>query len=182
MVKLSPRQQLFADEYLVDLNGKQAAIRAGYSPKTAEVQASRLLTVVKVRTYIDKKMAERSRRTGVNADRVVIELARIAFANPTNIVDTDTAEVDNNNDDDTAAIQSIKVKRSFSKDGESVEREIRFNDKTRSLELLGKHLGMFTDNVNVTGSVEQKQVLDVSKLTDKQLRELLHEASEVDEE
>lgn len=53
---LTQRQQMFVDEYLVDLNGKQAAIRAGYSPKTAEVQASRLLTVVKVPAHIDKAM------------------------------------------------------------------------------------------------------------------------------
>lgn len=154
MAKLTPKQQLFVEEYLIDLNGKQAAIRAGYSPKTAEVQASQLLSKLKVRAAIDKALAERSKRTGVNADRVVRELARIAFANPTKIVDTATAELIDDDEDETAAIQSIKVKRFTNKDGDtSIEREIRFNDKTRSLELLGKHLGMFTDKVEVTGNM-----------------------------
>lgn len=75
MAKLSPKQQLFADEYLIDLNATQAAIRAGYSPKTADVKGSQLLGIVKVRTYIEQKMAERSRRTGINQDRVLQELA-----------------------------------------------------------------------------------------------------------
>ena len=108
MAKLSPKQQLFADEYLIDLNATQAAIRAGYSPKTADVKGSQLLRIVKVRTYIEQKMAERSRRTGINQDRVLQELAKIAFIKATDLIDPKDASVlENASDDDLAVIQSI---------------------------------------------------------------------------
>jgi phage terminase small subunit len=69
--KLQAKQQLFVDEYLKDLNGKQAAIRAGYSPKTAEVQASRLLSVAKVREAVQAAMDKRSERTAITQDYVL---------------------------------------------------------------------------------------------------------------
>ena len=69
-VKLSPKQQRFADEYLIDLNATQAAIRAGYSPKSAEQQGSRLLRNAKVRAYIDERMAEHSRNEQASTKNV----------------------------------------------------------------------------------------------------------------
>ena len=77
--KLTEKQQRFVEEYLIDLNATQAAIRAGYSAKTADQQGSRMLANVKVQQAISVAMAERSKRTGINQDRVVLELARIAF-------------------------------------------------------------------------------------------------------
>ena len=71
---MNKKQQTFADEYLLDLNGKQAAIRAGYSPKTAESQASRLLTNAKVAEYIAKAQQERSKRLQIDADWIVEKL------------------------------------------------------------------------------------------------------------
>ena len=79
---LTPKQTQFLAEYLIDLNGRQAAIRAGYTPKTAEVQASRLLRNAKVRVALEDAMQARSKRTEVSADRVIGELAKIAFSNP----------------------------------------------------------------------------------------------------
>src|SRR5271167_3160732 len=76
---LTPKQARFVEEYIVDLNGKQAAIRAGYSPRTAEVQSSRLLRNAKVDATAREAMQARSRRTGITADRVVLELAKLAF-------------------------------------------------------------------------------------------------------
>jgi Terminase small subunit len=77
---LGLRQEHFVEEYLVDLNATQAALRAGYSPKTAEAQGSRLLSHVKVQRAITARMAERSKRTEVAADRALLEIARIAFS------------------------------------------------------------------------------------------------------
>ena len=76
MAKLTAKQKRFCDEYLIDLNATQAAIRAGYSPKTACEQASRLLANVKVQDEIAIEMAERSKRTGINQDRVLMEIAK----------------------------------------------------------------------------------------------------------
>ena len=151
---LSAKQERFIEEYLVDLNATQAATRAGYSVRTANEQGSRLLSNVSVRARIDAALAERSRRTGINQDRVLRELARLAFVNAPDLINvTDATLLEDASPDDTAAIASVKVKRRPTEDGDEVEREIRLADKLKALELLGKHLGMFTDRlaVDVTG-------------------------------
>jgi len=79
---LSPRIQRFVDEYLIDLNGTQAAKRAGYSAHTAPEQASRLLTNVKVQAAIAVARKAQQERTGITADKVLREIALIAFADP----------------------------------------------------------------------------------------------------
>lgn len=153
---LTAKQQFFADEYLIDLNATQAAIRAGYSAKTATEQGSRLLSNVKVRAYIDGLMAEHSRRTGVNQERIIRELARIAFLDPTQLVNMDSAELlEDAEADDRAAIASVKVK-TMSGETEMIEREVRFADKIKALELLGKRFGMWVDRqqVDVQGAVQ----------------------------
>jgi phage terminase small subunit len=154
---LTEKQKRFADEWLIDMNGTAAAIRAGYSPKSAEVTASKLLRNSKVRAYIDQRMAEHSRRTGVTQERIIRELARIAFLDPTQLVNMENAELlDDASADDRAAIASVKVKTIPTQDGEGVEREIRFADKIKALELLGKRFGMWIDKqqVDVQGAVQ----------------------------
>lgn len=151
---LSPKQERFTEEYLIDLNATQAAIRAGYSVRTANEQGSRLLSNVSVRARIDETLAERSRRTGINQDRVIRELARLAFVNAPDVINMDEAMIRADaSPDDTAAIASVKVKRIPGEAGDGVEREIRLADKLKALELLGKHLGMFSDRlaVDITG-------------------------------
>ena len=155
---MTKKQKLFVEEYLIDLNATQAAIRAGYSPETARSIGQENLTKPDIRAEISKAMAERSRRTGINADRVLLELARIAFVNATDVIDPKTATVRKDaTEDDTAAIQSVKVK-TFGEDG--LEREIKMADKLKALELIGKHLGMFKERVVVSGMEEEKTKLD----------------------
>lgn len=77
MTELNKKQKLFVQEYLVDLNGKQAAIRAGYSPKTAEVQASRLLSLAKVAEVVSKAQAKRAERTEITADYVLQQSVKL---------------------------------------------------------------------------------------------------------
>jgi phage terminase small subunit len=153
--KLTKKQKRFCDEYLIDLNATQAAIRAGYSNDTANEIGSQNLAKLSVRTYIDKALAERSKRTGINADRVIQELAKIALVNPTDLINAADATIKGGaSRDDTAAILSVKVKVIPTQDGDIVEREVKMNDKIKALELLGKHLGMFKDNLNITGDLE----------------------------
>lgn len=150
MAKLNEKQQRFVDEYLIDLNATQAAIRTGYSAKTADVQGSRLLANVKVQQAISVAMAERSKRTGVNQDRVVLELAKMAFVKMTDIVDSNGRIKSDASDDDLSCIESVKYKSSDTDTGSSVEREVKIASKIKSLELLGKHLGMWNDKLDVT--------------------------------
>lgn len=159
---LTKKQKLFVEEYLIDLNATQAAIRAGYSPDSAADIGSENLRKPDIRARIDKAMAERSRRTGINQDRILMELAKIALVNPEKVVNFDEATIrEDAQPEDLAAVASVKVKRFPTKDGEGVEREIKFYDKTKALDLAGRHLGMFKDKVEVSGTLEtEKTKLD----------------------
>lgn len=158
---MTKKQKRFVDEYLIDLNITQAAIRAGYSPKTAYSIGSENLKKPEIRACIEKAMAERSKRTGINQDRIIMELAKIGLLNPKDLVDFDEATVkEEAAEEDLAAIASVRVKRFPTKDGEGIEREIKMHDKIKALELLGRHFGMFKDKVEVSGLEEEKKKLD----------------------
>lgn len=149
---MTKKQKLFVEEYLLDLNATQAAIRAGYSPETAGAIGAENLKKPQIQNAIARAMAERSRRTGVNAERVVQELAKIAFANAGDLIDAQDATVrDGASREDLAAIQSIKVKDMGDM---GIEREVRLADKLKALELLGRHLGMFSDRLRVDGRLD----------------------------
>ena len=169
---MTQKQKRFIEEYLIDLNATQAAIRAGYSPDSAADIGSENLRKPDIRMHIDKKMAERSKRTGVNADRVVMELAKLAFVNAADVINTEDATLrEDALVEDTAAIQSVKVKVIPTQNGEGIEREIKMADKIKALELLGKHLGMFKDKVDV--SIEKSEKLEeiISQIGGKGLEE-----------
>jgi phage terminase small subunit len=157
---LTAKQERFVQEYLIDLNATQAAIRAGYSAATAEPAASRLLRNVKVSEAIAAAQAERSERTKVKADDVLRELARIGFSDVMmhyaldddgRVVLTEAAP-----QGASAAVASMKRKvRTFTReDGSqevSVESEFKVWDKNTALLNIGRHLGMFTDRQEITG-------------------------------
>lgn len=159
---MTSKQKRFVEEYLIDLCATQAAIRAGYSPETAGSIGSENLHKPEIRARIDAAMAELSRRTGANQERIVRELAKVAFVNAADVVDFENAKLlPNASADDTAAIASVKVKQIPTDAGMGVEREIRMADKLKALELLGKHLGMFTDNVHLTGDMGVQIIDDI---------------------
>lgn len=166
---LTAKQKLFVEEYLIDLNATQAAIRAGYSPKNADKIGSELLGKTRVSEAVKIAMAERSRRTGINQDRILMELAKIAFVNPARVINFDEATIrEDALQEDLAAVASVKVKRFPTKDGEGIEREVKFHDKNKALDLAGRHLGMFKDKLEVSSVLESEK----SKLDDliKQMR------------
>ena len=113
-MSLTPKQARFVEEYLVDLNATQAAIRAGYSPKTAYSQGERLLKNVEVHRAIQEAQEARSERTGVTQDEV---------------------------------IQGLKKEATLEGDGSS------HSARVAAWAHLGKHLGIFTDNLNLGGTV-----------------------------
>lgn len=154
MAKLTPKQEMFIQEYLIDLNATQAAIRAGYSPRSANEIATENMAKPSIRARIDEALAQRSRRLGINQDRIINELAKIAFINPADVINFNNATVKEDAEkDNTAAILSVRVKTSTTDTGTSTEREVRINDKVKALELLGKHLGMFTEKIEHSGSM-----------------------------
>ena len=141
--RITDRERRFADEYLIDFDCKHAAMRAGYSESTARNAAAWIKAdnpeKPKLRELIDRKMADLSRRTGITAERVLQELANVAFVNFDDVVDSDGEILKGAQRADLAAVAGYKVKTGEEFD----EREIKFHDKLRALELIGKHLGMF---------------------------------------
>ena len=113
--KLTPKQKKFIDEYLIDLNATQAAIRAGYSPKTAGAIGKENLQKPQITEGLQKARERQQARTEVTADLVLKELLEIA---------TDAAD-------------------------DGIGSRLRYTNKLKALELLGKHLGMFTEKVKV---------------------------------
>lgn len=149
MAKLTAKQKRFVEEYLIDLNATQAAIRSGYKVDNAQQMGSENLSKPVIAEAIGKAMAERSKRTGISQDRVIQELAKIAFVNITDIVNDDGSIKYNASNEDLACIESIKVKTSESSAGSMEEREVKVASKVKTLELLGKHLGMWNDKLDV---------------------------------
>lgn len=166
MAKLSRKQQRFVDEYLIDLNATQAAIRAGYKQSEyTDTNANKILENTRVKEAINKAMAERSKRTGINQDRVLQEIAKMAFVNISDVIDLNNATIKPEAaKEDLACIQSIKIKPTEF----GVEREIKFYDKKGSLELCGKHLGMFKDKMEIEADMELNINIDYGEAKDKE--------------
>jgi phage terminase small subunit len=155
---LSPKQALFCREYLVDLNATQAAERAGYSAATARAQGARLLTKVDIAAEVERLGAEREKRTEITADVVLRELLAIARVDIAEAF-TDAGTLRPIHEMPEAvrrAIAGIDVYEEYTGRGEEREnigqtKKVRFSDKIRALELLGKHLRLFVDSVELTG-------------------------------
>lgn len=146
---LPPKRRRFVEEYLKDLNGTQAAIRAGYSERTANEQAAALLANPSVKAVVQALMAERSKRTEVDVDRVVQELAVAAFFDPAELVGYRVTRPG------CIACLPEHVRRcivgwGWDKLGNFV---LKFANKTTSQDLLGRHLGMFTNKLELSGNL-----------------------------
>lgn len=156
---LTPKQAKFVEEYLIDLNATQAAIRAGYRAKNADKVGSILLGKTRVTEAIQRAMDKRSHRTGITADRVLQELALIGYSN---VMDYRVDETNNlvlAADVSPAAMRAVSsVKRKTrvipQRDGPPIiehELEFRLWDKNTALTNLGKHLRLFIDRIELLG-------------------------------
>jgi phage terminase small subunit len=170
---MTPKQQRFVDEYLVDLNATQAAIRAGYSAKTAYSIGEENLRKPEIAEALEKAMDERSARTKITADQVLTELAKIGFSDirkavkwfsQANVAAVDDCEgeiedgslrfavanqvelvsSDEIDDDTAAAISEVSM---TDKGG----LKVKLHDKRAALVDLGRHLKLFTDKVEASG-------------------------------
>lgn len=145
MPKLTQKQKRFVDEYLVDLNATQAAIRAGYSEKTAYSIGQRILKNVEIQAAIERSQKEREKRTEITQDRVLQELTKIGFANITDFVEIKEGYV---NVKDTSEIPEDKVGAISSIEAGNFGIKLKLNNKLDALEKIGRHLGMFKDNLD----------------------------------
>ncbi|MBD1373762.1 terminase small subunit [Hazenella sp. IB182357] len=166
MTKLTPKQKTFVNEYIVDLNATKAAIRAGYSEKSARFSGHENLTKPNIQAAIQKALDKREARTEVTADMVLKQWAKIAFADIKDVVtwehedvmikrDKKTGEpvmenlltIDLKPSDEVDGTILSEVSETIMKDGRKVT--VKMNDRMRALEMLGRHLGMFNDKMNL---------------------------------
>lgn len=170
---LNPKQERFVAEYLVDLNATQAAIRAGYSAKTAKEQGARLLTNVHIQAAVQKRRQQHQENTGLTVERVLQEAMRLAFFDIRKLTDAEGNPIPINQlDDDTAAaIQGLELatERSRDEDGSvTVVRKYKIADKNAAVERLFKHLGLFQKDNDQNNPAKALQalldVVDGSKL------------------
>ena len=157
---MTEKQKIFADEYLIDLNATRAYKVAYPSVKKDETAAqagSRMLRNVKVADYIQNRMQERQKRTEITQDRVLEELAAIAFSRATDFAEVKNGHVIIKN---TAGLTEEQIKAIAGIKKGKFGIELKLNDKEKALELLGRHLGMFKDRLEVSGLEDEKKKLD----------------------
>ena len=176
MPDLTPKQQLFVAEYLVDLNSTQAAIRAGYSVRSAAEIGHENLRKPHIQAAIEEAFAARIERTEITQDRVLLEYARIAFSNmrmfstwgPDGVTWKPSGELS-----EAAAACIAEVSETVSDGGRT--RRFKLHSKTAALQDVAKHLGMFPTaqgqgvNVNVNVNNPQPVARPLSELTNEEL-------------
>lgn len=167
--ELTPQQLRFCEEYLIDLNGKQAAIRAGYSEDSATQQASRLLTYANVSAKITELTARRSARAAINADQILAELSRIGYTDIRSIFKDDGTikDVKDWPEDLARAIASVEVLEEYDGSGKDrtwigFTKKVKFWDKPRALELMGKHKALFPNKFEHSGKVTLEELVSGS--------------------
>jgi phage terminase small subunit len=161
---VTPKQQRFIDEFMVDRNATRSAIDAGYSPKTAASQASRLLRNVNVAAAIEHRQRMLSAETGIKAAEVIKELARIAFCDIRQLVEWGPnsfklVAVDKLGPDQTACVSEVTEKQT----SHGTSRSLKTHSKVEALKLLGQHLGIFTEvklNVSLGSQTPMEEMTD----------------------
>ena len=164
--RLTDKQRAFVFEYMCDLNATQAAIRAGYSKRTAQKIGSENLLKPLISAEIEKAIEERAERTKVTANQVIQELAKIAFANISDYVTWDDTGIKLKKDvsiteEQKAAISEIVETRSGKI---TTSRKFKLHDKQKALDSLGRHLGIFKEeDKKVSDNVYFYSFTDIKK-------------------
>jgi len=173
MSDLTPKQERFCQEYKIDLNGTQAAIRAGYSKKTANEQAAQLLAKLSIQNRIKELQQEIAERNKLKADDVIEELRKIGFMTIDELF-TDNGTLKEPwelSEKAKAAVSSIKVTRKSCKDKDDEDLdetvEVKLWDKGKALIALGNHLGIFDKKDNSNTSLPA--VIGINNLNDKKI-------------
>ena len=149
---LTEKQKRFCDEYLIDLNGTQAAIRAGYSEKTARMIAAENLTKPYIRKYIDKRLAEKEKSLIADQDEVMKYLTAVMRREKTeNVVVTLREETTGFAPDEKGTMRKQTIKREIP---QVVEIPTMVRDANKAAELLGKAYGIYTDRLDIDADMD----------------------------
>jgi phage terminase small subunit len=162
---MTPKQARFVAEYVIDLNATQAAIRCGYSAKTAASQGERLLRNADIAAAVAKQTQAQLGKANITAERVKERLATIAFADIRDLHDDqgNLKPLHTLTADQAAAISQFEVIKKNAEAGDGVidrVHKVRLADQMKALEMLGKHFGLFIEKVEHSGALEIKWVGD----------------------
>lgn len=171
---LPPKQQLFVTEYLANgFNGTKAAIAAGYAKGNGDTQASRMLVMTKIRAVIDARKQKMIVTREITAERVLDEIAKMAFLDPRKLFNSDGSlvPVHELGDDTAMGLAGFEARESY-QDGFHVAnlKKIKLVDKLGSLALLGRYLKLFTDKVEHSGSLGVQLITTVPRPQRKALK------------
>ena len=204
--KLTVKQKRFIEEYLTDLNATQAAIRAGYSKRTARQQGALNMANVAIGAAIAEAMEKRSERTGVTADAVLARFWDIATADPNEIVSVRVGkcggcyggESDKQHPDarcevcggagisrvviaDTKSLRGAALRLYAGAKRTKFGIEVQLHDQTKALESVARHLGMFNDKLKISGDAENPIRMLIDRIQGSAIKPV-HEGCDEDEE
>ena len=163
MANLTPKQQRFVEEYLIDLNATQSAIRAGYSEKTAKVIAAQNLSKLNVQEAIEEAQSKRAEQTQIDAAYVLRRLVEIDQMDVLDIMDDQMKIRPVNEWPKVWRQYVVNLENLELSDGEGCFKKIKWPDKVKNLELLGRHVsvGAFKDKVEHSGKLEIQSLSDL---------------------
>lgn len=183
--KLNPRQAVFCAEYITDFNATQAAIRAGYASKYAARVAYKMLLQPHIQEAVNREITARAKRTHITQDRVLRELAAVAFFDPRKLFAPDGSPLPINELDDAtaAALGGLDVQEVFEGTGENrvfvgYVKKYKVTDKNAALGNAMKHLGMLKESLALSGpeggpvEVNVKQAITTTLVAN--LKKVLH--------
>lgn len=167
MSELSPQQKRFCQEYLVDYSPSRAAIRAGYSIKNASSQASELMKKPGVQTLIAEMQKAHGDKIGIDKERVLQELAKIAFSNIKDYLLQDDegntyVDIKGLSRDTASALSEVTVETTQGLKVSNKKIKVKVADKIAALLSIGKHLGMFKEQIEHTGKLTLEQLVEHS--------------------
>jgi phage terminase small subunit len=162
---LTVREARFVEEYLVDLNGSAAAVRAGYSPKKVTARACILLARPRVKAAVQAAKEARAKATGITAERVLEEIARIGFADITDYLEqtktgTKLKKFTEMPPGSTRVLEGVSESRGPQGDRVSV----KLTDKMKALDKLCNHLGICREKVDISGNIDTELTIKVVKV------------------
>jgi phage terminase small subunit len=175
MGKLTDKQEMFCKEYLIDLNATQAAIRAGYSKKTAKEQGCENLTKPNIQIKIAELKESRSKRVEVDSDYVLKELLNWADGDYTELMLLTAKQIKELSPEIRRLITGFKrvTRRIPGTDEQEVQIEVKFIDKQKAMEMIARHIGFYEkDNEQGKTDVVIKNEVDYSKLSLETLRDI----------
>ncbi|HQR07015.1 MAG TPA: terminase small subunit [Gemmatales bacterium] len=174
MRELTDKQARFVEEYVICLNATKAAELAGYSAKTADKQGTQLLAIPSVSAAIQAKQEKLSKKSELKAERVLNEIARIAFSDLRKAFDErgGLKPIQELDDDTAAAVASIEVVEERNREGEIIgfTKKLKLWDKNKAIDNACKHLGLTKDKLELTGKdggpikTEEVQLSDEERL------------------